>query len=659
MLVKNRLRINSAVSALLTLVILTVLFLTIHRVSTALEAAKIADEIMTTSFERLMLRIENQRTGSERSKVQLFARHNQSGELLMIAEEKLRGTKDNKTIEELRSLHDSIGYFLRAIRENREKAGPGVPLDELSQEIEDRLLSQLDMNAYENILLCTTLQESSRQAVISALKVGVGRIIAVLLLVTAAIQINSSTMGRAIGGRIKRLQDGAAVIGAGGLDHRIDIQGDDEFAGLAESFNDMTEKLNDSYRELRNEIGERKRAEEGLRLAKDTAEAASRAKSQFLANMSHELRTPMNSFLGVLQLLLGNHAGPLEPKQRELLAVADKSAHCLLQVISDILDLSKIEAGKLSITEKPFHLRACFSEAIELFSADAQQKELDLSFTVAPDVPDNVVGDFLRLRQVLINLVGNAIKFTDRGSVAVKSAAGSQLPGGKRECTFTVTDTGIGIPEDKKHLLFSPFSQADDSDTRSYGGTGLGLAISRQIVEMMGGTISFESTEGVGSTFSFTVPLGEGVEEAGTMPEAPAPVAVAPPPVTGAEKKPLILVAEDDIMASDLLMNILELSGLEANLARTGREAVDMWEKHRYDLIIMDIQMPRLDGISATRIIREKEKTTGGHIPIVAMTAHAFREDEERCYAAGMDAYLTKPLDLKTGMEVIMNRLQK
>lgn len=659
MLVKNRLRINSAVSALLTLVILTVLFLTIHRVSTALEAAKIADEIMTTSFERLMLRIENQRTGSERSKVQLFARHNQSGELLMIAEEKLRGTKDNKTIEELRSLHDSIGYFLRAIRENREKAGPGVPLDELSQEIEDRLLSQLDMNAYENILLCTTLQESSRQAVISALKVGVGRIIAVLLLVTAAIQINSSTMGRAIGGRIKRLQDGAAVIGAGGLDHRIDIQGDDEFAGLAESFNDMTEKLNDSYRELRNEIGERKRAEEGLRLAKDTAEAASRAKSQFLANMSHELRTPMNSFLGVLQLLLGNHAGPLEPKQRELLAVADKSAHCLLQVISDILDLSKIEAGKLSITEKPFHLRACFSEAIELFSADAQQKELDLSFTVAPDVPDNVVGDFLRLRQVLINLVGNAIKFTDRGSVAVKIAAGSQLPGGKRECTFTVTDTGIGIPEDKKHLLFSPFSQADDSDTRSYGGTGLGLAISRQIVEMMGGTISFESTEGVGSTFSFTVPLGEGVEEAGTMPEAPAPVAVAPPPVTGAEKKPLILVAEDDIMASDLLMNILELSGLEANLARTGREAVDMWEKHRYDLIIMDIQMPRLDGISATRIIREKEKTTGGHIPIVAMTAHAFREDEERCYAAGMDAYLTKPLDLKTGMEVIMNRLQK
>jgi len=659
MLVKNRLRINSAVSALLTLVILTVLFLTIHRVSTALEAAKIADEIMTTSFERLMLRIENQRTGSERSKVQLFARHNQSGELLMIAEEKLRGTKDNKTIEELRSLHDSIGYFLRAIRENREKAGPGVPLDELSQEIEDRLLSQLDMNAYENILLCTTLQESSRQAVISALKVGVGRIIAVLLLVTAAIQINSSTMGRAIGGRIKRLQDGAAVIGAGGLDHRIDIQGDDEFAGLAESFNDMTEKLNDSYRELRNEIGERKRAEEGLRLAKDTAEAASRAKSQFLANMSHELRTPMNSFLGVLQLLLGNHAGPLEPKQRELLAVADKSAHCLLQVISDILDLSKIEAGKLSITEKPFHLRACFSEAIELFSADAQQKELDLSFTVAPDVPDNVVGDFLRLRQVLINLVGNAIKFTDRGSVAVKIAAGSQLPGGKRECTFTVTDTGIGIPEDKKHLLFSPFSQADDSDTRSYGGTGLGLAISRQIVEMMGGTISFESTEGVGSTFSFTVPLGEGVEEVGTAPEAPASVAVASPPVTEAERKPLILVAEDDIMASDLLMNILELSGLEANLARTGREAVDMWEKHRYDLIIMDIQMPRLDGISATRIIREKEKTTGGHIPIVAMTAHAFREDEERCYAAGMDAYLTKPLDLKTGMEVIMNRLQK
>ena len=659
MLVKNRLRINSAVSVLLTLVVLIVLFLTIHRVSTAMEAAKIADEIMTTSFERLMLRIENERTGSERSNVQLLAKHAQNGELLEVALEKFSDPEDKRTIEELLSLHDSIGELSRSIRKNRGEKRAGIPLDALSQQIEDRLLSQLDMRVYENVLFCSRLQQSSYRHVTYALKLGVGSIIAVLLLLTAAIQINSSTMGRAIGGRVKRLQDGAAVIGAGGLDHRIDIQGNDEFAKLAGSFNDMAEKLNDSYRELRNEIGERKRAEEGMRLAKETAEAASSAKSQFLANMSHELRTPMNSFLGVLQLLLGDHAGPLEPKQRELLAVADKSAHCLLQVISDILDLSKIEAGKLSIMEKPFPLRQCFSDAMGLFSADAQQKGLDLSFTVAPEVPDNVVGDFLRLRQVLINLVGNAIKFTDRGSVAVKIAAGSRLPGGKSECIFIVTDTGIGIPPDKQHLLFSPFSQADDSDTRSYGGTGLGLAISRQIVEMMGGTISFESTEGAGSTFSFSVPLGEGVEEGGTTPEAPAPLAVAAPPVTEAERQPLILVAEDDTMSSDLLMNILELHELEANLARTGREAVDMWEKHRYDLIIMDIQMPRLDGISATQLIREKEKTTGEHIPIVAMTAHAFREDEERCYAAGMDAYLTKPLDLKKGMDVVMSLLRK
>ena len=208
-------------------------------------------------------------------------------------------------------------------------------------------------------------------------------------------------------------------------------------------------------------------------------------------------------------------------------------------------------------------------------------------------------------------------------------------------------------------LLFRPFSQADNSDTRRYGGTGLGLTISRQLIQMMGGTISFESTEGIGSSFFFTVPLGKagGDLTADRPPQIGTPGATAPDTSESGEKAH-VLVAEDDMLASDLIQEILALQGLESDLARTGREAVDRWEKGRYDLIIMDVQMPRMDGITATQIIREKERTSGRHIPIIAMTAHAFEEDKTRCMSAGMDAFLTKPLDIQQGMEVIMTLLK-
>jgi len=248
------------------------------------------------------------------------------------------------------------------------------------------------------------------------------------------------------------------------------------------------------------------RAGQEIRKAASAAEAANRAKSQFLANMSHELRTPMAGILGMLEITLG---GPLEEEQRDFIATAHKSAESLVRILNDILEMTKIEAGMLSLEEEPFVLRACVESVMNIFNSEARHKGLNLILSMAEDLPERVVGDSLRLCQVLTNLVGNAVKFTERGKVEVTVAQGTIAASGRREFAFTVTDTGIGIPDDKKHLVFRSFSQVDESHTRKYGGIGLGLAISKEIVERMGGTMTFDCNEGVGCGFIFTVPLGE------------------------------------------------------------------------------------------------------------------------------------------------------
>lgn len=400
------------------------------------------------------------------------------------------------------------------------------------------------------------------------------------------------------------------------------------------------------------DITDRKNYEEELVEARAAAEGANRAKSQFLANISHELRTPINGILGVLQMILGGYAGSIDGYQKDLLRKSDRSARALLRIIDDILDLSRIEAGKLSLKEEDFSLREAVSDAVELFAMEAPKKGLYLRFSIHENVPEHLTGDAVRLRQVLVNLVGNALKFTSEGGVEVVVSLSSRAADGTTHVKFSVTDTGIGIPADKREILFHPFTQLDPSDTRQFGGTGLGLAISSRLVEMMGGTISFESTEGAGSSFFFTIPL-----RVTTQPAIPPPAPSATPsPERGRRLR--ILVAEDDPLASDLLIDILEYHGLEANLAQTGRQAVEMWEKGKYDLIIMDVQMPQMDGITATHLIREKEKSRGSHVPIMAMTAHAFPEDEKRCRAAGMDSYQTKPLDMEKGLHMIHSLLR-
>jgi signal transduction histidine kinase/CheY-like chemotaxis protein len=434
------------------------------------------------------------------------------------------------------------------------------------------------------------------------------------------------------------LREGITSVREGRLEPIQISRTGDEIEFLGESFNAMIEALAASQNEVsqyQESLEERiQQRTEALKEATQRALAASKAKSEFLANMSHELRTPMSGLLGMIDIVLDSR---LSGEQRDQLTTAKGCANSLLALLNDLLDLSKIEAGKMILEEIPFDVRSLVDECVKSFLPKAKEKGIALRSAFAAEVPYRIAGDPLRLRQILANLLSNAVKFTDRGCVEVRLAAGED-----RSLQIDVTDTGIGIPTAQLSAIFQPFTQADGSISRRYGGTGLGLTITRKVVEMCRGTITVDSEPGRGSTFRVRLPAKPAQAGLDGTDAADDEASGASGPVKAQRHAGRILVVEDNVVNQKVVTAILRKHGYEVVLANHGGEALETLETADITLVLMDVQMPVVDGLEATRMIRSDPRWKD--LPIVAMTAHAMTGDRDLCLQAGMDAYISKPV---------------
>jgi signal transduction histidine kinase/CheY-like chemotaxis protein len=415
------------------------------------------------------------------------------------------------------------------------------------------------------------------------------------------------------------------------FEDRVQVTSADELGLLAQSFNSMLNEIARRDARLEQEIAERQRVNVELRSAKERAEEAARLKSEFLANMSHEIRTPMNGVAGMISLVLDRAQNP---EDREQLLVAQNAAQALVTILNDILDLSKIEAGKLTLEATACDLPSMARDCLRIFEFAVREKQLDLRLDLAPGCPVWVCADPVRLRQVLLNLVGNAVKFTAAGSVTV-----TLTPRDAELIRFEVRDTGIGIAANKLHSIFDAFTQADGSHTRQFGGTGLGLTITRRLVDLMGGRLWAESVAGQGSSFFVDLALAR------TVP--PACAEPVPPPALVPLEGLRILVAEDNPINQKVICSMLKRQGWKVTLAVNGVEACRLFLEHPFDLVLMDVQMPEMDGLEAARRIRAEEGRRGlARTPILALTAHASQAQHEQCLEYGMDSVTTKPINM-------------
>jgi signal transduction histidine kinase/CheY-like chemotaxis protein len=393
------------------------------------------------------------------------------------------------------------------------------------------------------------------------------------------------------------------------------------------------------------DISVRKQAEDALLRAMETAQMTARLKSEFLATMSHEIRTPLNAVLGMTSLL---ECTRLDGEQTELVATVRVAGETLLALVNDVLDLSKLEAGKLVVEEIEFDLRDCIDSTVAMLSGPARAKGLAVLCDVEPGLPDFVRGDPTRLRQVLINLISNAVKFTEHGSVSVRVAQ-AVAAGDLLMLSFQVKDTGIGIGKEAAKTLFQPFIQADGSTSRQFGGTGLGLAICKRLVEGMGGSIGLDSTPGAGSTFWFTVAC-----RTANVPARPVDASQgSPAPVPRSRESRSVLLVEDNAVNQQVARRMLERLGHVVEVAPSGEAALEKLAGRAFDIVLMDCQMPGLDGFQTTRELRQREALIGRHTSVIAFTANVVQEDLDRCRAAGMDDCLTKPVRLELLRQVL------
>ena len=460
----------------------------------------------------------------------------------------------------------------------------------------------------------------------------------------------SGAMQKLVADPVLRLAATARAVSTGGAyTIRAAKTGDDEIGRLVDDFNGMLGQIEERDKRLRDH-GDTLEAQVAARTrelvaARDAAEAASRAKSEFLANMSHEIRTPMHGVLGTIDLAVEAVSAA---DQRHYFDIARSSAHSLLHLINDILDFSKIEANKLVLETVPFGLRELLDDLLMPLRLRARQKGLACTLRIADSVDDRIIGDPARLRQILVNLVANAVKFTESGVVTLTvSRAAASAP-----VRFEIEDTGIGIAADKQDMIFDAFSQADGSTTRRYGGTGLGLSITARLVALMRGTVVLHSAPGRGSCFTVELPLLVAAEAA----PAAAPVIAAAVP----ERRPLhVLVVDDNAVNRLIARRMLESDGHSVDQVEDGIAAVAAYRRGGYQLILMDLQMPGMDGFEATAAIRAMEAGHDLHIPVIAVTAHAMQGDREKCLANGMDGYAAKPIDrqqLRAEIHRVMSR---